>query len=495
MKIFFYNTLTRQKEKFGPLDPREVRMYTCGPTVYDYQHIGNWRTFVFEDFLRRIIEYNAYKVNQVMNATDVGHLTGDNVGLADEGEDRMEKAAKRERKNIWEAAKFYIDDFVKTREWLSILPPTKFVRATDHIEEQIELIQKLVEKGLAYVTETGVFFDVLKLPDYGKLGGQKLNDKRAASRDELVSDRTKLNPADFALWKISKPEDRRQMEWNSPWGRGFPGWHIECSAMSMKYLGESFDIHTGGVDHIAIHHSNEIAQSEGATGKPLAKYWLHGEFLTVNGGRMGKSLGNAYTLHDIVKKRFNPLALRYLFLTAHYRTPLNFTWEALAAAQTALNRLFTLFDESRPLQQQPDASSGRDNGGLAGLVFSISGGKAVTKALIGCAEYEQKFLAAVNDDLDLPKALSLAWDLVKSDYPLSAKKASLLKFDEVLGLGFAGVKKEPAILPPEVQNLVWEREGARRANDFARADQIRRELSLQGFFIDDTASGPKAYQK
>ncbi len=464
MEVFLYNSLSRQKEKFVPIEPGRVKMYTCGPTVYDYQHVGNWRTFVFEDILRRVLEYNAYAVFQIMNATDVGHLTGDNLGLADEGEDRMEKAARREKKDIWEAAQFYINDFVETRQWLSILPPAKFVRATDHIGEQLALIQKLLEKGLAYVTETGVFFEVSKLPDYGKLGGQKLIDKRTATREELVEDKTKHHPADFALWKFSKPEDKRQMEWDSPWGRGFPGWHIECSAMSMKYLGESFDVHTGGADHVAIHHTNELAQSEGATGKPLAKYWLHGEFLTVDGGRMGKSLGNAYNLHDIKNKGFDPLALRYLYLTAHYRTLLNFTWEALAAAQKALDHL------RRWVGQWGEPK-------------------------IGCARYEEKFLEAVNDDLDMPKALSVVWDLVKSDYPVSAKKASLLKFDKILGLGLESVVAEKVDLPSSVSALLIEREQARRQGNFARADEIRVQIESQGFLIEDTGEGPKLKKK
>lgn len=464
MDIYFYNTLSRTKEKFVSLDKDMVRMYTCGPTVYDFQHIGNWRTFVFEDLLRRVLRYNGYEVNQVMNATDVGHLTGDNLGLADEGEDRMEKAARREKKDIWEVAQFYIDDFVKTREWLSILPPTRFVRATDHIGGQITLIQKLLEKDLAYITKTGVFFDVLKFPEYGKLGGQKLVDKRVATREELVADQTKHNPVDFALWKFSKSQDQRQMEWDSPWGTGFPGWHIECSAMSMKYLGESFDIHTGGVDHIAIHHSNEIAQSEGATGKPLAKYWLHGQFLTVDGGRMGKSLENAYTLHDIAKRGFNPLALRYLYLTAHYRTVLNFSWGTLRSAQKAFDHLNRLVKDW----------------GEAG---------------IGCAEYEEKFLQSVNNDLDLPGALAVVWDLVKSDYPASAKKATLIKFDEVLGLNLKYISSEPGNISLEAEELLKLREEARLKKDFSASDEARRRINSLGYLVEDTASGPRIKKK
>lgn len=454
-RLKLYNTLSRKIEEFEPLNPPKVGMYTCGPTVYDYPHVGNWRTFVFEDILRRVLIYNGYKVTQVMNATDVGHLTGDNVGVADEGEDRMEKAAKREKKDIWEVAKFYIDDFLKARDLLNIEAPEYFVRATDHITDQIDLIERLIDKGLAYVTPTGVFFDVLKLGDYGKLGRQKLTDKRVATREELVDDKTKHNPADFALWKLSRSEDRRQMEWESPWGRGFPGWHIECSAMSMKYLGESFDIHAGGVDHIAIHHTNEIAQSEGATGKPLARYWVHGEFLTVDGGRMGKSLGNAYTLHDVVAKKFDPLALRYLYLSAHYRTVLNFTWEALGAAQSALSN----------------------------LKFKISNLK-LGNTNIGCAGYEQDFLDAINNDLNMPQALAVVWKLVDdNEMPARARLTSLLRFDKVLGLKLD--LTDVTEFPDRVKKLLKKREKLRKAGKFEEADKIREEILKMGYTVED----------
>ncbi len=452
-----YNTLSRKIEEFIPLSPPKVGMYACGPTVYDYPHIGNWRTFVFDDLVRRVLEYNGFQVTEVMNATDVGHLTGDNLGVADEGEDRMEKAAKREKKDIWEVAKFYIDDFVAGQGLLNIEAPTIFVRATDHIADQIALIAKLVDKDLAYETATGVFFDVTKFPDYGKLGGQKLVDKRAATREELVEDKTKHHPADFALWKFSKPEDKRQMEWDSPWGKGFPGWHVECSAMSMKYLGESFDTHTGGVDHIAIHHTNEIAQSEGVTGKPFVKYWLHGEFLAVDGGRMGKSLGNAYTLHDVVEKSFEPLALRYFYLTAHYRTVLNFTWEALENASNSLSRL-----------RRKAVNLG-------------------TPGQIGCAQYEGDFLEALNDDLNLPQALAVAWKLVDDEtMPSGARKASLLRMDKVLGLSLD--KAVVTEIPEQVKKMLVRREELRKAGQFSQADKVREEILKMGYTVEDDAA-------
>ncbi len=468
----FYNTLIRQIEEFVPLEPGKVSMYSCGPTVYDYPQIGNWRTFVLSDVLRRTLEYNHYQVNLVMNATDVGHLSGDNLGDADVGEDRLEKGAKREGKTVWEIAQIYLTDFVQTREWLNILPPSQFVRATEHIEEQIELVKKLVDKALAYQTETGVFFDVSKFPDYGKLGGQKLIDKRTAAREEVAEDKTKKHPQDFALWfkRVGKFADH-QMHWDSPWGEGFPGWHIECSAMSMKYLGETFDIHTGGVDHIAIHHTNEIAQSEGATGKQFVKYWVHGEFLTVGGGRMGKSLGNAYTLHDIKEKGFDPLALRYFYFSAHYRQVLNFTWEALTGAQNALERLQKkIVDMRNSLASQGDALE------------------------MASGQYEEEFLEALNDDLNMPKALAVVWKLVE-DKKMPAKEAleSLYRMDLVLGLDLKSTKYEVRSekVPIEIEELLKQREKLRGEKKFAEADKMREEIEKMGYTVLDTAQGQK----
>ncbi len=470
MKLYITNTLSHKKEEFVPLNPPNVGMYTCGPTVYYYPHIGNWRTFVFEDILRRVLEQNGYKVKHVMNITDVGHLTGDNVGNADLGEDRMEKAAKKEGKNAWDIADFYIKDFLESRSELGILAPTHLVRATDHIPDQINLIKRLELKGLTYVTKLGVYFDVSKFADYGKLSGQKMIDKRSASRGELKEDTEKRNPFDFALWKFSENGVKRQMEWESPWGVGFPGWHIECSAMSMKYLGESFDIHAGGVDHIAIHHTNEIAQSEGATGKPFAKYWLHGEFLKVDGGRMGKSLGNAYTLHDIIDKGYEPLALRYLYLTSNYRDTLNFTWLSLNASQTAFNKLKEQVLAAKN-QKERTVLSQEKNDKRQNFSF--------------------KFFEAINDDLNTAKALAVFWEAMKSNIPSEDKYDLAMSFDEVLGLKLSEVTSKTYEVSSEIQKLVEKREQLRKDKKFDEADQVRKDIEVKGYIIEDSSEGVK----
>lgn len=473
LKLF--NSLTRRKEDFKPLTPSKVTLYTCGPTVYGYQHIGNWRTFVFEDVLRRTLEFNGYKVEQVMNATDVGHLSGDNLGDADLGEDRIEKSAKREGKSVWEVAQFYLDDFVQTRDWLNILPPTHFVRATDFIKEQIALVQKLLERGLAYETQTGIFFEVAKFPEYGRLSGQKLTDKRVAVREEVEKDKTKKAPQDFALWfKTVGRFANHQMHWSSPWGEGFPGWHIECSSMAMSLLGETIDIHTGGVDHIAIHHTNEIAQSEGATGHEFARFWLHGEFLMVDGGRMGKSLGNAYTLHDIKKKDYDPLSLRYLYLGAHYRDKLNFTWESLKGARVALERLKTQVANFKKQTERSSLSQEKEQ---------------------KIEDYQQRFRASLSDDLNTSQGLAILWEVAKSNIPSEDKYDLMTGFDEILGLGLEKVPIRLAVLaqgkrvPGSVEKLVKEREEARKRRDFARADEIRNELNKKGYTLEDTSEG------
>jgi len=471
VNLYLNNSLTRKKEKFEPIDPPNVRLYTCGPTVYYYPQIGNWRTFVFEDILRRVLEYSGYKVTHVMNVTDVGHLTGDNIGDADLGEDRMENAAKKEGKTAWDIAEFYIKDFIESRNKLHILAPHFFVRATDHIKEQIDLIKRLEENGLTYKTKMGVYFDVSEFKDYGKLSAQKLIDKRKLTREELKEDSEKKNSVDFALWKFSKPEEKRHMEWDSPWGRGFPGWHIECSAMSMRYLGESFDIHTGGVDHIAIHHTNEIAQSEGATGKPFVKYWLHGEFLKVDGGRMGKSLGNAYTLHDVEERGYETLALRYLFLTAHYKDTLNFTWEALKSAQIALDKL----------KEQVFAAKNQNR-------TSLSQEKR-TKV----DNYITRFIEAVNDDLNTPRALAIVWEAMKSNIPSEDKYDLAMSFDEVLGLKLQEVSEvsNVAKVAKDIEKLLINREELRKAGKFEEADVVRKEIEKKGYSVEDSSAGPK----
>lgn len=463
MKLF--NTLSRKVEELAPLNDPDVRLYTCGPTVYNYMTIGNWRKFVFDDLLSRSLKYQGYKVNHVMNVTDVGHLSGDNLGHADTGEDRLEKGAKREGKTVWEVAQFYLDAFLKDREDLGILPPTHLPRATDHIKQQIALVQTLIDKGYAYETETGVFFEIDKFPSYGKLGGQKLVDKRVASREEVEEDPTKKNPLDFALWlkRVGKFADH-SMHWDSPWGDGFPGWHIECSAMAMEYLGETLDIHTGGVDHIAIHHANEIAQSEAATDKPFSQFWMHSEFLTVDGGRMGKSLGNAYIVDDIKTKGFEPLALRYFYLSAHYRTVLNFTWEGLQAAQNALTKL-----------RRKVASLDKDD---------KTGGDVDNQA----DSYRQEFDQALSDDLNFPQALAVVWKLVDdANISVSDKKDALLKFDEVLGLDLTKAESKKEVgMTNETKELLIKREQLRKEKNYEEADKIRDQLLAKGIIIEDS---------
>lgn len=464
MKLF--NSLSRKIEEFKPINPPHVGMYTCGPTVYDYAHIGNFRTYTTADLLVRTLKYNKFDVKYVMNLTDVGHLTGDNLGDADLGEDRMEKAAKREHKTAWDIAKFYTDAFLKDYKRLNLTQPLLFAKATDHIKEQIKLVQDLEKKDFTYRTSDGIYFDTSKFPSYGQLSS--LDQIKEGARVEVNPE--KKSPRDFALWKFSKPDEKRQMEWDSPWGVGFPGWHIECSAMSMKYLGETFDIHVGGMDLKETHHPNEIAQAEAATGKPFVNYWVHGAFMLVDGKRMSKSLGNNYKVEDIVKKGFDPLTLRYLYMQTHYRQEMNFTWEALEAAQNALNRLRETVSEMG------------------------------NESKIGCAELENQFLDAMNDDLNTPRALSVLWEVLKSDYPNSAKLESLYKMDEVLGLNLKQVqstksKIQTLEVPEEVRKLVKERESLRRQKRFHLADQLRNKIKKLGYEVQDTDAGGTKLKK
>ncbi|MEK7539842.1 MAG: cysteine--tRNA ligase [Patescibacteria group bacterium] len=457
-QLHLYNTLTRKVEPFVPLKTKQVGLYTCGPTVYDFQHIGNYRTFLFEDILKRVLLADGYQVNHVMNITDVGHLVSD----ADEGEDKLEKGARREGKTAWEVAEFYTQAFKQDLVVLNILPASKLVRATEHIQEQIDLIQALEKKGVTYKIADGVYMDTSKVKDYGKLVGLKAKGLKAGARVDMV--KGKKHPTDFALWKFSPEGSKRDMEWESPWGVGFPGWHLECSAMAMKYLGKTFDIHCGGVDHAPIHHTNEIAQSETATGKPFAQMWCHGEFLLMDGGKMAKSSGGFITLKNLAEHQVSPLGYRYFTFSAHWRSKLSFSWEALQAAQSAYDRLLELaadWDEPK----------------------------------IGCAEFEQQFMDAVNDDLNMPQALAVVWKLVKSDYPDSAKLESLLKFDEVLGLDIARqaerIRQERKHIPEKVVGLVKERDLARTEKRFAVADSLRDEIKHTGFNIMDTPEGTR----
>jgi len=459
-----YNTLTRKKEEFQPIRQtadKKVGFYCCGPTVYWYAHLGNFRTYIFADILRRILEYNGYKVNYIMNYTDVGHLTSNQ----DSGDDKMEKSAKREGKTAWEIADFYIKAFKKNAEALNILKPTQTPRATDHIDDQIELIKILEEKGFTYKTKDGIYFDTSKLKNYGKLAMLDAQGLKAGARVEMAEG--KKNPTDFALWKFSPKDKKRQMEWNSPWTppgvrgkvKGFPGWHIECSAMSRKYLGEQFDIHGGAIDLIPIHHTNEIAQSEAAYGKIPARFWMHGEFLLIDEGKMGKSEGNIFTLKTLIDKGFNPLAYRYLVLTAHYRSKLNFTWQSLEAAQNALNNLYQAFSK-----YPEDGKISR--------------------------EYKKEFEETISDDLDMPKAMALVWKLIKDEKVSDRdKKQTLLDFDKVLGLGLDKIKKIE--IPDEIKRLVKQREKLRQEKKWKEADEVRKKIDELGYQIEDTKEGPE----
>lgn len=471
-----YNSLSRKVEEFKSIHPLQVGMYTCGPTVYSFAHIGNFRTYTSADILLRTLEYNGYEVQYIMNLTDVGHLTGDNLGDADLGEDRMEKAAKKEGKTAWEIAQFYTDVFLQDYEKLNLQKPKKFAKATDHIREQIDLVKKLEAKGFTYKTSDGIYFDTAKFSKYGELSN--LDQVKAGARVEINPE--KKNPRDFALWKFSPMADsgkeKRQMEWKSPWGKGFPGWHIECSAMSMKYLGETFDIHTGGTDLRETHHPNEIAQAEAATGKKFVNYWVHGAFILVNGERMSKSQGNLYTVYDIEKEKYDILALRYLYLQTHYRQEMNFTFVALDAAQNAYKKL--VLEISR--WEDPILDSGK---------VSTSDMK----------EFEKRFLDALNDDLNTPQALAVMWEVVKSPYPSGAKMRTLFMMDRVLGLNLrelsAQIKIAQGIVPGHIQQMVEQRQSLRKQRKFNAADQIRAKIEKLGYAIEDTKKGIKVKKK
>ena len=453
MTLRLFDTYAREVRDFAPLDPSEVRMYACGPTVYDYAHIGNLRTYVFEDILRRVLEFNGYKVKHVMNITDVGHLVSD----ADTGEDKMELGARRAGKSAWEIADYYTQEFKRDLTRLNILEPTIWCKATDHITEQIEMIRCIEAKGFTYPTPDGIYFDTSHLADYGHLARLDTSGLRAGAR---VDKGEKRNPTDFALWKFSPPNQKRQMEWDSPWGAGFPGWHIECSAMSAKYLGPFFDIHCGGEDHVPVHHTNEIAQTEACHGTRLANFWMHGHFLLFEQAKMAKSAGDFLRTETLIDQGYDPLAYRYFCMGAHYRAKLSFTWEALGAAATALQRLrATSHDWGQP--------------GEADLT------------------YIDRFKEQINEDLNMPRALAVVWELVKDDLPRATKKATLLQFDRVLGLRLGEWQPEEAVIPPEIMALVEDREKARAAKKWKDADALREEVRQAGYEIEDTPKGPK----
>ena len=462
--IFLTNTLTHKKEKFIPINPPKVGMYTCGMTVYDYAHIGHGRKYVTDDILKRVLTVNGYEVEHVQNVTDVGHLVSD----ADEGEDKLEKGAAKQGKTVWEVAEFFTNNFYESMDKLNIERPNVICKATDHIKEQIELVQKLMDKGFAYDTPEAVYFDISKFPKYGGAFGQKLEDKKVAVRGEVQTGEHKKNPADFALWfKRMGRFQNHTMHWDSPWGDGFPGWHIECSAMSMKYLGEQIDIHTGGEDHISIHHPNEIAQSEASTGKtPFVKYWLHTAFLMVDGRKMSKSLNNFYTVEDVEKKGFDPLALRYLYLGAHYRDPLNFTWDSLEASQTALSKL------KSQISQLHQSSAGESNRTV------LSEDKEMK-----IEEYRNEFSEAINDDLNTARGLAVLWSMLGSNIPSGDKYDLAMSFDEILGLKLNETKSIE--IPENISSLMEERDRLRSEGKFEEADKIRDRIKDAGFDVND----------
>jgi len=454
-KIKFYNTLSRTKKDFTPLLKEEVKIYSCGPTVYNHTHIGNLRAFVFADLLCRTLRYNNLKVKQIINITDIGHLSSD----GDSGDDKMTKGLLREGKelnleNMRKLAEFYTESFKKDLKILNIEMPQGMYFASDYIKEDINLIKKLEEKKYTYKTSDGIYFDTSKMPDYGILwGGKRIHNE---NETRIAINLEKKNPEDFALWKFND-----KIGFESIFGKGFPGWHIECSAMSMKFLGEQFDIHTGGIDLISTHHTNEIAQSECATGKkPFVKFWMHNEFVDTAGEKMAKSSGNFLRLESLIEKNINPITYRFWLLMASYRTKVNFVWEAIEGANTALKRLFRLYIE------------------LGNAIGKVNN------------EYKNKFLEYINDDLDTPKALVLLWDLIKDEKVSSAdKKATVLDFDKVLGLGFENLKEEK--IPEEVLKLVKEREEARKNKDFKKSDKLRNEINSLGYEIKDNSENYK----
>ena len=468
MDIKLFNTLTKQKEIFRPIKPNKVGMYNCGPTVYDRAHIGNLRAYVFADTLRRMFEYNGYEVSQTVNVTDVGHLSGENAGNADQGEDKMTKALLREGmpltlKAMRDVGTKYLDAFIEDLKELHIELPQSLPRASDTVEQDIELIKLLESKGYTYATSDGVYFDTSKFPEYGKLGSIDIASLKEGARVAVKTE--KKNPTDFALWKLSAVTSGQDIGWDTPWGKGFPGWHIECSVMSRMTLGQPFDIHTGGIDHIPVHHNNEIAQSEAAYGMPLANYWMHNAFITIKQAKMAKSEGNYLTIDSLEQKGISPLAYRYWLLTAHYRSPVNFTYAAVESAQKALIRL-----------------------------LATVGGYPVGGSII--AEYKERFTSFVNDDLDISQALALVWDLIKdSNHTPADKRATIIDFDNVLGLNIESVPQlesntvDSTDVPPEISVLADARLEARKAKEWDKADALRQEIQDRGFDVIDNDSG------
>jgi len=464
MRLQLYNSLNRRKEEFIPIHQGQVGLYTCGPTVYNFAHLGNLRTYIFEDILKRVLLYNGYRVQHVMNITDVGHLTGDR----DMGEDKMEKGAQREGRSAWEIAEFYTRAFKDDIARLNILAPDIWVKATDTIDDQIALIRTLEEKGYTYQTRDGIYFDTSKFADYTKLSHQDIESLQEGARVEKNPE--KRNATDFALWKFSPGDVRRQMEWESPWGIGFPGWHIECSVMSMKFLGDQLDIHCGGTDHIDVHHTNEIAQSEAATGKKFFNFWMHGAFLIIAGGKkMAKSEDNFLTLENaFLKQNLNPLVYRFAAFQTHYRKPMEYSEESLQAARNGLQHL------QNQVRQVTQNSAGQEG--------------TINEAL------KNKFLEAINDDLNMPRAMAVVQEMLKSSIRDADKHAMIMNFDRVLGLGLDQVDK-PQELPAEVQKLVEERAAARAGKDWSASDRLRDKIQELGYLVQDTKEGMKVIKK
>lgn len=455
-----YNTLTRNKEDFKPIREGKVSMYSCGPTVYNYAHIGNLRTYIFMDIFRRVLRYDGYKIKGVMNITDVGHLMSD----ADDGEDKMAKASREQKKTPLEIAQFYTSVFFEDLSKLNIGRPEVIAKATEHIQDMISYVSQLVDKGYGYEIDDGIYFDISKFEGYGKLSRLNLEEQQAGARVEVNSQ--KRHPADFALWK--KAEPGHIMQWDSPWGRGYPGWHIECSAMSRKYLGMPFDVHTGGVDHIPVHHENEIAQNEALTGKQSVNYWVHGEFMLVDNGKMSKSLGNTYRISDLEDRGYRALDFRYFCLNTHYRKKLNFTFEGLDAAKSAYARLLSLLFKHK------------------------SSNVASDKDLL--ESYEKDFEEAIDDDLNIPLALGVLWKMIKENKSRDIYELAL-KFDKVLGLSLdtaACDEEEPREdIPAEIVELCERRKAAKANKDYAGADALRSEIAAQGYTVVDTKDGYK----
>lgn len=450
-----YNTLTRKKEEFTTLDgSNQVRMYSCGPTVYSYAHIGNLRTYIFMDLLRRVLKYEGYKIKGVMNITDVGHLLSD----GDEGEDKMEKAAREQKKDPYEIAAYYTNIFMTDFEKLNIEKPEIICKATDHIQDMINYVQILEKKGFGYETADGIYYDISKFPNYGELSGNTLEDLKAGARVEVNDG--KKNPYDFALWKKAAKE--HIMQWPSPWGQGYPGWHIECSTMSRKYLGDRFDIHTGGVDHIPIHHENEIAQSEGLTGKNPARFWLHGDFMTVDGGKMSKSLGNTYTIAQLEERGYSPMMFRYFCLNTHYRKKLNFTFDVMEGAKVSYDRLCGLLQKHRDSSEKTSEET--------------------------IKKYQNDFKEAIEDDLNVPAALGVLWIMLKEPFSQDIYNLAL-DFDRVFGLSLDKIEKPKTDIPAEIIEMADKMQEARKEKNWAVADELRGKISDLGYIVKNTKDG------